>query len=163
MKMRSYSIRSLLILTLLVAVSIAIPIRRAENQRIGRQWVDSQRGHVFFEHEILDESSPHSVPHVPQFLIRVLGIDFFNPARCVVFDCDPLVDLKPISKMTTLQTIVINIEMADDIEFAPLEQLPNLEEVHFTEWSSVSSEQLVRLRSRMPNVKFISETHWNGG
>ena len=65
--------------------------------------------------------------------------------------------------MPTLHTIVINIEMAEDIDFSPMEELPSLEEVHFTEWSFVSNEQLAKLRRRMPHVAFLSETHGDGG
>lgn len=162
MRMKSFSIRSLLIFTLLVAVFLALPLGRAVNQKSGREWVANQRGHVFFEHEIDDEPGQYSSPYVPQFFIRLLGVDFFDPVRCVVFDCDELVDLRPITRMPTLHTIVINIEMADDIDLSPMEELPNLKEVHFTEWSFVTKEQIDKLRRLMPHAKIISETHGDG-
>lgn len=151
--------RSLLILTLLVAILFAIPLGRAVNQKSGREWVANQHGHVFFERETDDGTGQFSRSRVPKFLIRLLGVDFFNPVRCVVFDCDELLDLQPLKKMPTLHTIVINIEMADDIDLSPMEELRNLKEVHFTEWSFVSREQIDKLRRLMPHVKIVSESH----
>lgn len=157
MKLRRFSIRSLFVLTLVVAIVLAIPFGQAAKQKIGREWVGSQRGHVFFEGGYDGQSSQH-VPYVPQFVVQLIGVDLFSPVRAVLFDCDELVDLKPIENMPSLYSIEINIEMDDAIDFSPLAKLPNLRVLHFTKWSGVSAEQLVEIRDLLPRVKVTSET-----
>ena len=159
---KRYSIRTLLVATLLMAVFVAQPLRRAERQRQAREWVASQRGHYAFDYGYAEDAAWYETQSelmAPEFLIRMLGIDAFNPVTGVAFDCDELTTLKPLTGMTSLRTIGINIEMADDIDFSPLVDLPELQSVHFTEWSFVTESQLALIRSLLPNVDVASDVH----
>ncbi len=160
--MRRYSIRSLLIATAVTAVFAAIPIRRAILQRHGREWVAAQRGQVIFEHNYGRESEWYdagSMLKVPAVAIDLLGIDLFNPVTAVIFDCEELTDLQPLAGMSSLRTIHINIEMADDIDFTPLADLPRLRTVYFTKWSFVTPQQLDALRQLIPDAEIVSDSN----
>jgi hypothetical protein len=90
-----FSIRTLLIVTAIVSVAVALPIRAAVKQRQGRQWVAAQNGHVWFEYRRGRESKGEgSKPElgVPDFLVSVFGIDAFNTVTGVMFDCNELDD-----------------------------------------------------------------------
>lgn len=161
--MKSFSIRALLVLTLLVAIVLAFPVKKARKQKRGRQWVADQRGHVYFEYGLDHATGDYAIPVIPQSVVRLLGVDLFNPVRTVVFDCEELVELEPITDMPSLETVVINIEMADSIDLSPLKELPELKELHLSEWSRASAEQVAELRVWMPQVKIMSDTHGDGG
>ena len=49
--MKRFSLRTLLIATAVMAVLMALPIRRAIDQKRGREWVASQNGHVSFSYK----------------------------------------------------------------------------------------------------------------
>ena len=46
-----YSLRTLMLLTAVIAVLLAMPIRQALTQKRGRDWVVSQNGHVSFSYK----------------------------------------------------------------------------------------------------------------
>jgi hypothetical protein len=157
-----FSITTLLIATTLVAVIIALPTRSALKQRHGRQWVAAQRGHVWFEPSDSAESSDMGsklAQLLPDFIVSTLGIDFFKTVKGVMFDCDELVDVAPIQNLPSAQTAVVNIEIADQIDFTPLADLPELSSIHFTKWSFITEQQLYDLERLLPKVEIISETY----
>lgn len=160
--MRRFSIRSLLIATAVVAVFAAMPVRSAISQRHGREWIAAQRGHVIFEHNYGRESAWYeggSSLKVPSLAVDLLGMDLFNPVTAVIFDCEELTDIQPLTNIRSLRTIHINIEVADDLDFTPLADLPELRSIHFTEWSSVTSQQLDALRQLLPDAEIVSDTY----
>ena len=160
--MKRYTIRTLLFATLLIAVFVARPLHHARLQRQAREWVSTQRGHTLFEYGYGLETQWYKTDSelgVPDFLIRTFGIDAFNPVKTVIFDCDELTTVEPLTGMVSLRNIHVNIEMADDIDFAPLAELPGLESIHFTEWSFLKDSQLSELRVLLPHVNIVSEAH----
>lgn len=164
--MRRFSVRLLLVVTAVIAVLAAMTIRRAILQRRGREWIAAQRGHVAFMHDYRRESvwyGAGSNLKVPAFAIDLLGVDMFNPVTAVVFDCDELTELKPLTDLSSLRAIEINIEMADDIDFAPLADLPSLRTIHFTEWSFVTPQQLDALHELLPDVDIVSDSDPKAG
>ena len=154
---RSFTIRSLLIATFLAALFFALPIRTAWNQKTGRQWVATQRGHIWFRHRIDPATGRYTIPYVPGLLVELLGVDVFNPVTGVTLDCETITTFQPISNLQTLECLDINIEMNEEIDFAPLKSLPRLKELHFSEWSCLTEEQLSELQSMLPRVTIYSE------
>lgn len=131
-------------------------------QRQAREWVATQRGHSLFRYGYRDETLSYETVsdlNVPDFLVRILGIDVFNPVDTVVFDCDEVTTFAPLTGMTSIQNIHVNIEMADDIDFTPLSELPRLKSLSFTEWSFLTDSQLSELRVLLPHVNIVSEAH----
>ena len=162
--MKRYSIRTLLLVTLLTAVFMAGPLHRARLQREAREWVATQRGHSFFKYSYASDTQrigTGSNVFVPGFVVRLLGVDTFNPVEAVVFDCDELTTLEPLVGMKSLRSIEVNIEMADDIDFPPLTELPRLRSIHFTKWSLLSESQLSEVRTLLPDVNIHSDVHSN--
>ncbi len=160
--MKRYSIRTLLFATLLIAVFAARPLHRARMQRQAREWVSTQRGHSLFKFGYGSETQWYETDSdlvVPDFLVRTLGIDAFNPVNSVIFDCDELTTLEPLAGMLSLRNIHVNIEMADDIDFTPLTELPRLQSIHFTEWSFLTDSQLSQLHVLLPHVSIVSDAH----
>ena len=161
---RRFSIRTLLIATTIVAIVLGFPIQGAIRQRQGREWVAAQRGRVSFRHNYSQEYRGKVIntgSHLIGLGIAIFGIDLFDTVTGVVFDCDTLVDLAPIRCMPSLRIIVINIDMAEEIDFSPLTKLSDLQEVHFTKWSNLTLQQLIEIESLLPNVNIISEAHPN--
>lgn len=151
-RLGTFSIRALLAVTMLVAVCVAIPYSNATKQCQGRQWVEAQRGHVSFKYQYDYDASRFKIPHVPGFMISCLGVDVFNPAHGVIFDCDTIEDLAPITDLKSLKSIFVNIDMVEGLDFSPLKELPNLEEIHFTEWSTITEKQFRDLKNMLPGV-----------
>ena len=46
-----YSLRLVMVLTLVLAICLALPVKSVLRQKAGRQWVNSQNGHVLFAHQ----------------------------------------------------------------------------------------------------------------
>ena len=159
---RRFTIRALLFLTFLVALVLAGPLRSASLQREGREWVAAQRGHFSFQYGLDSANGRYSIPYVPDCFVAWFGVDLFNPVRGVCLDCDTVEDLGPVSKLVGLKALAINIDMADDIDFAPLRELPRLEELHFTKWSGLTRDQFNELSASLPNVEIYSEAHSDG-
>ena len=156
---KHFSIRTLLIATFIVALFLALPIRRAVLQKKGREWVESQRGHISYQHPYDYKNKTHSVPYVPNAMISILGIDLFNPIQSVVLDCEELTSIAPLENLTTLEFLAINIYISSDLDFSPLKKLPRLKEIHFTQWAGISREQLKNLKAELPHVDVNSESH----
>ncbi len=161
--MQRFSIRTLLIVTALVAVAVALPIRRAILQHYGREWVAAQRGHVGFKHNYESKhpalrKKADSSRAFMRYLIAVFGVDLFDKVTSVVFDCDELVDLAPLRNLPWVETIMINIDMADEIDFSPLAEMPRLREIHFTKWSNLTEKKLIEVRDLLPHVEIHAET-----
>ena len=129
------------------------------NQSRGRAWVAAQRGHVSFQYRYDRQTQKHDVPFVPSLFVDLLGGDFFNPVRGVVLDCDVITDFKPITDLQSLETLMVNIDMVENIDFSPLEKLPSLRILHFTEHTILTKRQLKTLQQRLPNTKVTSKAH----
>lgn len=157
--MRRFSIRTLLIVTFLVALVVAMPHRQAAKQKRGRAWVAAQRGHVFFKHSIDTTTKQAAIPYVPNFVVSLIGVDYFNSVTGIHLDCEELHNFAALTDVQTLECLSINIELADSIDFSPLKELPNLKEIHFSKWSLLTAKQLAELQVLLPNVQIISEEH----
>ena len=159
---RRFTIRTLVVVTFMVALLLALPFRNARMQREGREWVETQRGHISFRYDVNGPTGRHEIPFVPGFLVDWLGVDMFNPVRGVCLDCEPIEGFGQVSKLTGLESLGINIEMVGDIDFSPLKTLPRLKEIHFTQWSGLTREQFTELSKALPDVRIYSETHSSG-
>jgi hypothetical protein len=89
-----------------VAVIMALPLRRAVVQRLGRDWVATQKGRVTFSHKYnaaTDKWDNRSTLLAPDWLVRALGIDFFDSVDTVVLDNSEVKDLSPITDLQSLR------------------------------------------------------------
>lgn len=161
--MKRFSIRTLLIATAVIAVLMAIPIRRAIEQKRGRDWVASQNGHVHLSvsrsyNDFTDQWTDIDSLRVPQWLIDALGIDFFDTVETVILDNMEVKDLSPITDLRNLETLAIIIEIDDQLDFSPLAELPELRHLHL-DYTNISAERLAKLRELLPNVRVDATNH----
>jgi hypothetical protein len=159
--MKRFSLRTLLIATAVLAVLLALPIRRAIVQKRGREWVASQNGHVSFSYKY-DASTDQwdhdaSLP-APDWLIDTLGIDFFDTVDTVILDNMEVKDLSPITDLQGLRQLAIIIEIDDNLDFTPLAELPNLRHLHL-DYTDIDAERLAKLRDLLPNVRVDATNH----
>jgi len=156
MKIRfRYSLRALLILTTIVAVISAMPIRQAYEQRKAREWVAGQGGHIIFAHEYnaTTQTSDHQAElKVPEFLVSLLGIDFFASVDGVILDNQLLYDLQPLTGLSDLRHLGIFIDIDDDLDFSPLAKLGSLEALTLG-YTNISEKRLENIRKLLPDVE----------
>jgi hypothetical protein len=159
--MKRFSLRTLLIATAVVAVLMALPLRRAVVQKRGRDWVASQKGHVSFSHKYnakTDEWNHDATLRTPDWMIAALGIDFFDTVHGVILDNTEVRDLSPITDLQSLRTLAIIIEIDDNLDFSPLADLPKLRHLHL-DYTRITAERLTKLRALLPNVRVEATNH----
>ena len=159
--MKRFSLRTLLIAMAILAVFMALPIRRAIVQKRGREWVASQNGHVSFSHKYdasTDQWDHDASLTAPDWLIDTLGIDFFDTVDTVILDNMEVKDLSPISDLQGLRQLAIIIEIDDNLDFTPLTGLPNLRHLHL-DYTDIDAERLAKLRNLLPNVRVDATNH----
>ncbi len=146
MKIRfRYSLRTLLILTTIVAVISAMPIRQAYEQRKAREWVAGQGGHITFAHKY--NATTQTYDHqaelkVPEFLVSLFGTDFFDSVSGVTLDNQMIHDLQPLTNLSGLRTLAIMTAIEDTLDFSPLAELSSLEEL-ILGYTNISEKRLV--------------------
>jgi hypothetical protein len=153
--MKRFSLRTLLIATAVVAVIMALPLRRAVVQKRGRDWVATQKGHVNFSHKynaVTDVWDHRSKLLAPDWLVGALGIDFFDSVDSVVLDNTEVKDLSPITDLQSLRYLAIIIEIDDKLDFAPLADLPKLRHLYL-DYTNITAERLEKLRALLPHVR----------
>lgn len=156
-----FSLRTLLLLTMVVAVLCALPVHRAYTQKRGRDWVVSQNGHITFSYKYDTEKQQWvhdaTLPY-PNWLVEALGIDFFASVDTIVLDNKEVVDLSPITDLQNLRCLGIYIEIKDDLDFTPLSHLPHLQSLYL-DYTGISSAKLEHLRVLLPGVDVTSAGH----
>ena len=161
--MKRFSLRTLLIATAVIALLMALPIRRAIEQKRGRDWVASQNGHVtmsvssYYNQVTRQWADSDSLP-APQWIVDALGIDFFDTVKTVTLDNMEVKDLSPITDLRDLRGLNIIIEIDDQLDFSPLAELPKLRHLHL-DYTNISAERLAKLRELLPNVRVDATNH----
>ncbi|MEM1069714.1 MAG: hypothetical protein AAGG48_21935 [Planctomycetota bacterium] len=159
--MKRFSIRFLLLLTLIAAILLALPTRRAMMQKRGRAWVERECGHITFAHKYNNATGEYDHTAelmTPRFLVDWLGIDFFDSVRHVTLDCYEVDDISPITDLQDLHSFAIMIEITDTLDFSPLAELPHLEEVYL-DYTDISKERLDALRELLPRARVEAANH----
>ncbi len=98
--MKRFSLRTLLLATAIIAVLIALPTRRAIEQKRGRDWVASQNGRVTMSvsknyNQITGQWADSDSLPAPRWIVDALGIDFFDTVELVTLDNMEVKDLSP--------------------------------------------------------------------
>lgn len=158
---KRFSLRMMLIATAATAAIMALPIRRAILQKRGREWVASQNGHITFAHKYDYETGNfdhYAELSAPKWMVDTLGVDFFDTVHGVTLDNMLVEDLSPITDLQSLYALAIMIEIDDELDFAPLAELPRLRYLTL-DYTNISAERLDKLRKLLPKVQVDSLQH----
>jgi len=158
-----FSVRTLLIVLTIFCVWLGWTVERARKQREAVEWVREVGGWASYDYK----------RRAPKWLMRHLGIDFFNDvtrvgltenlsptARPLVADVTPVKDLSPLAGLTSLKVLLLQGTQVSDL--TPVARLTNLEELflHRTQVSDVSPltglTRLTKLDLRSTRVRDLS-------
>jgi hypothetical protein len=176
-----FSLRSLLLLVVVIAVPLAWRFNRVRSQRLVIAEIEKLDAEFMFDYEY---RFPKSQPPGPIWLTRLFGDDFFADVAYVQLLDDRVTDetLRQIARlsnlnslympnsdrvtdqglaflgdMTTLETLTVAFPLATDDGLVHLQRLSNLADLNITT-SNITDAGLVHL-SQMPKLKSISFTN----
>ena len=100
------SLRTLLLLFLVVAIWMGWLIPRVQKQKRTVDWINSVGGVVFYGYQYDANGKWIAAPEppAPEILVDYLGVDYFSSVVAVQLDRDSINDLSPISNLTKLKS-----------------------------------------------------------
>ncbi|MDP7015376.1 MAG: leucine-rich repeat domain-containing protein [Pirellulaceae bacterium] len=142
-----FSLRTLLLFTLVVGVAMGWKLRRVKKQREIVAWIHENGGSVSYSIDADSYVDLTDNPRGPEWMTDWLGPDFFDDVAGVSFrgsdvvDLQPLVGLKNIRRLNLSKTPVrdlsplveleklewLNLYKSQVREISPLAELPNLQ------------------------------------
>jgi hypothetical protein len=156
-----FSLRSLLIFVTLFAVAcswFAVKMGRAKRQKEAIEVIQKVGGSVHYDYE---ETAPRTVsnsgkPREPEWLLKLLGEDFFHKPVNITFFETPKDEgwIKAVNSLPSLKTLLLSGGNISDETLEHLSELPNLEELHANS-SSVSDKGLKNLE-KFPKLRWLT-------
>jgi hypothetical protein len=124
-KLRKLSVRTLLILALLLAVPAAVISHRANAQRRAMEWVEEQGGWCYYHHQYdgpaINPNEPldvrinsrvlYSDPPVPQGVLNYMGIDHFCCVREVWIAEDAEMDVEFLGGLQGVELLTLHEDL----------------------------------------------------
>lgn len=123
------SVRSLLVLVLLVGATLGLIVHRARVQRDAVAAIERAGGGVMYEWQFKDGiPNREGTPRVPKWLVDLVGVDYFGSAVYVIFirECRDQ-DLAQIGRLRRLERLDIGHSRVTDAGLAHLEGLNRLQ------------------------------------
>ena len=143
-----FSLRTILIITLLIGLALGSTLERARRQRDVVTWIQEMRGSAYYDYEIGDSgmNEINAEPPAPTWLVELLGIDLFDEIVTVrlVFP-DQLSDVTPMAELTNLEFLTLIGTQVKDVR--PLARLQNLKRLNLHETPVCEIEALAELTS----------------
>jgi len=153
-----YSLSALIFATSLLAVFLGLYANRARKQSRGVAWVLSQGGHVTYVYEepLPDGSYPiNARPPGPDWLRRILGIDYFSPVTGVILDRDEIKDLKPLADLPNLRSLALMNYVSPNTDFASLRRLKNLETLDLG-YTGIGPDRMQTIEQVLPQCRITN-------
>jgi hypothetical protein len=125
-----FSLRTLLLLMLVLGGLLAWKIDKAKKQQASVAWVREIGGSVLYDHEVDDNGTVRSNarPQAPQWLIAQLGIDLFDQVVSVNLTNTEFRDLTPLQGLKSVQQLrLANTDVSDLSPLAELTGIRNLD------------------------------------
>ena len=135
-----FSLRTLLVVMLVVCVVLGRKVEQVRKQREVVAWIEQMGGQVRYDYEIDDNRRrlPNPRPPGPIFLRKLLGDDFFSIVVRVDYIGPEFSDVTPLAGLTNLTSLaLISTEVSDVTPLAGLTSLKRLNLEH-TEVSDVT-------------------------
>lgn len=121
-----FSLRTLLVVMLVVCVTLGWKVNKARKQREAVAWVQECGGTLFYDYEF--DGGPlrnNPQPPGPQWLRELLGIDFLDDVVFVSLHNDQVTDVTLLAGLTSLEGLEIGGTQVSDL--SPLAGLTSLE------------------------------------
>ncbi len=124
-----FTLSTLLLLMLVVCVALGWKVERARKQREAVIWIQKLGGSVGYDYERDNNGQPirNAEPPGPKWLMKQLGIDFFDDVVHVDLSKAPVSDVTPLSGLTNLKTLRLSNSHVKDV--TALSGLTRLEEL----------------------------------
>jgi len=130
LRFRQFSIRALIAFVSIGALILGVLgclLQRARVQRSAVARIEHAGGNVYYAHQVKDHYYTDAPPSVPEWLLDLLGTDFFSKAEVVRLD-DCQIDQDTIDITGNLQLakrlLCYNCTFEQDLDLRPLSQLP---------------------------------------
>jgi Leucine-rich repeat (LRR) protein len=144
-----FSLRSLLVVMLVVCVTLAWKVEKAKKQREAVAWVQESGGSVSYDYEFDDARKrvPNPQPPGPKWLRELVGIDYFDDVVQVRQDKLPHNDITPLAGLTSLVWLDLRGTQVSDV--TPLAGLTTLNILSLQK-TQVSEEDYKKLQEALP-------------
>lgn len=125
------SLRMLFVLTTVLCVGLGWTVHRVHQQMAAVTWVRAYKGEVYYDYQdydlTFDQGDPDAAPPGPNWLHRLVGVDYFSTPADVRLIDDNLRDLAPLAYLTGLETLEIRSQ--EVVDASPLANLKDLTEL----------------------------------
>ena len=119
------SLRMLFVLTTVLCVGLGWTVHRVHQQMAAVTWVRAYKGEVYYDYQdydlTFDQGDPDAAPPGPNWLHRLVGVDYFSTPADVRLIDDNLRDLAPLAYLTGLETLEIRSQ--EVVDASPLANL----------------------------------------
>ena len=164
-----FSLRTFLIAVTLFCISLAWWLHRAKQQREAVQAITNAGGWVHYDYQVGDSRAvdidPQARPWEPQWLLELVGIDFFHDVAEVnmVYSEDsgtrldnkhPVNIAHHLAHFPRLRVLLLKEEGVDDAGMAYVGRLKRLESLYFWDAFKITDAGAKHLRD-MPRLRFI--------
>jgi len=129
-----YSLRTLLLVTVVFAVALGWKVERVRRQREAVKWIREKSGWVRYDYEFTFSEKDGSITITgsqepgPEWLSNLLGIDSVAEVVHVTLFNDEVDDLSPLQKMTAIRRLDLNDMPVSDL--SPLAGMTRMRVLH---------------------------------
>jgi Leucine-rich repeat (LRR) protein len=155
-----YSIRSLLLLTTVLAVWLAVQVNRAHRQKLAVSTIMHAGGKIAYDHEMLTREHPQPTePPGPLWLRRILGDEYFlRPAAVECTDVDSEI-VEQLGNCPTLRYVTLSGGTIVDEDLSHIARLADLEQLRLED-VAITDAGLKHLFS-LKKLKTLALNHTN--
>ncbi len=131
-----FSVRGLIVVVLVIGAALGWLVRSARIQREAVAAIESTEGLVRYNWDWNDGKSIQGAkPWAPQWLVNLIGIDYFGHVTFVAFDDSSTATdatIEQVGRLTQLQWLALRLPSHSDAAMAHLKGLLNLSELHLS-------------------------------
>jgi len=151
-----YSIRSLMLVTLVIACWLGYISHNARKQRDIVAWVKEMEGSVEYDYQFDAKGGriEDAQPPGPDWLREWIGIEYFSDVTLVNLENSQVKDLSPLTGLTNLKKLWLGNTQVSDL--SPLKGLTNLVFLYLSDTEVRDLSPLEDLT--ILNILFLSET-----
>ncbi len=153
-----FTLSSLLLLMLVVCVGLGWKVDRVRKQREAVTWVQKLGGSVSYDYQTDDnfKALPNAEPPGPKWLMKLLGIDFFDDVvRVKLLQVTQVSDVTPLLGLTSVERLDLDGTQVSDV--TPLAGLTSLKWLDLGGTPvSVSEKAVDNLKMALPQCEIVS-------